>query len=94
MCVYETEYNHPARIKTLLDLFITYRMCLLQQKLIVKPDQLIKRRGKLGLIKVGTDFSGVKQWLSEHMLKEIAVGQATGILKNFIIEPFVTHKQV
>ena len=37
------------------------------QKLVVKPDQLIKRRGKLGLIKVNTDLAGVKQWVTERM---------------------------
>jgi ATP citrate (pro-S)-lyase len=38
--------------------------------LVVKPDQLIKRRGKLGLIKVNTDLSGVKEWVSERMGKD------------------------
>lgn len=41
--------------------------------LVVKPDQLIKRRGKLGLIKVNVDFKGVKQWLGEMMLKDVKV---------------------
>ena len=39
------------------------------QKLVVKPDQLIKRRGKLGLIKAGADLNEVKEWLS-HKLGE------------------------
>jgi ATP citrate (pro-S)-lyase len=46
---------------------------LLSQKLVVKPDQLIKRRGKLGLIKVNADFNEVKQWISDNMNKEIHV---------------------
>ena len=33
----------------------------------MKPDQLIKRRGKLGLIKVNTDFETVKSWVAEKM---------------------------
>ena len=37
------------------------------QKLVVKPDQLIKRRGKLGLIKVNVDFPTVKSWVIERM---------------------------
>ncbi|OXA58729.1 ATP-citrate synthase [Folsomia candida] len=61
--------------------------------LVVKPDQLIKRRGKLGLIKVNVDFPGVKQWLSEFMLKEIKIGRTSGKLRNFIIEPFLPHAQ-
>ena len=39
----------------------------------MKPDQLIKRRGKLGLIKVNTDIDGVKQWVGERMGKEVQV---------------------
>lgn len=39
----------------------------------MKPDQLIKRRGKLGLLKVNTDFNGVKEWLSEKRGKEVQV---------------------
>lgn len=61
--------------------------------LVVKPDQLIKRRGKLGLIKVNTDFKGCKEWISERMGKDIKINNATGKLKTFIIEPFIPHKQ-
>ncbi|XP_064614160.1 ATP-citrate synthase-like [Liolophura sinensis] len=66
---------------------------LSSQKLVVKPDQLIKRRGKLGLIKAGADISGVKQWVMERMNTDIKIGAATGKLKRFIIEPFIAHKQ-
>ena len=40
---------------------------------MVKPDQLIKRRGKLGLIKAGTDLAGVKDWLTNKLGKEFQV---------------------
>ena len=40
---------------------------LLTDKLVVKPDQLIKRRGKLGLIKVNVDYPTVKAWVLERM---------------------------
>lgn len=63
------------------------------ERLVVKPDQLIKRRGKLGLIKVNADLDTVKKWISEHMNKDIQIGTATGRLKHFVIEPFVEHKQ-
>lgn len=36
----------------------------------MKPDQLIKRRGKLGLIKVNTDFKGAQEWITERMNKD------------------------
>ncbi|XP_033639269.1 ATP-citrate synthase-like isoform X1 [Asterias rubens] len=65
---------------------------LLTEKLVVKPDQLIKRRGKLGLIKVGVDLQGVKEWLTTRLGKEFAIGEAKGNLNNFIIEPFIAHK--
>jgi len=63
------------------------------EKLVVKPDQLIKRRGKLGLIKVNVDFAEVKAWVIERMGKDQQIGKATGKLRKFIIEPFVAHKQ-
>lgn len=64
------------------------------EKLVVKPDQLIKRRGKLGLIKVNADLSTVQGWVAQRMNKDQRVGKATGKLKTFIIEPFVPHKPV
>lgn len=62
-------------------------------KLVVKPDQLIKRRGKLGLIKVNCDLAEVKEWITERMDKVIQIGKASGRLNTFIIEPFVAHQQ-
>lgn len=66
---------------------------LLKKKLVVKPDQLIKRRGKLGLLKVNTNWDGVKEWLAEKRGKEVEIGSVKGILKKFIIEPFVLHEE-
>ncbi|KAI8489902.1 hypothetical protein Bbelb_322630 [Branchiostoma belcheri] len=63
------------------------------ERLVAKPDQLIKRRGKLGLIKVNATLDEVKQWVNERMNKEMKIGKSTGLLKNFVIEPFVPHKQ-
>uniref|UniRef100_A0A1S4H348 ATP-citrate synthase ATP-grasp domain-containing protein n=1 Tax=Anopheles gambiae TaxID=7165 RepID=A0A1S4H348_ANOGA len=60
--------------------------------LVVKPDQLIKRRGKLGLIAVNKNLAQVKTWVNERMGKDQKIGNATGKLRNFIIEPFVPHK--
>ena len=51
------------------------------QKLVVKPDQLIKRRGKLGLIKVNASFGEVKTWVGEKMGVDMQIGKATGKLK-------------
>ena len=46
---------------------------MVPQKLVVKPDQLIKRRGKLGLIKAGVDLNGVKEWLNNKLNKDFKV---------------------
>lgn len=36
----------------------------------MKPDQLIKRRGKLGLIKVNADYKAVQEWVTQRMNKD------------------------
>ncbi|CAB4068187.1 ACLY [Lepeophtheirus salmonis] len=65
---------------------------LLTEKLVVKPDQLIKRRGKLGLIKINVDYEEVKKWIKEQRSKEQTIGKAKGMLRLFIIEPFLPHE--
>jgi ATP citrate (pro-S)-lyase len=59
--------------------------------LVVKPDQLIKRRGKAGLVGIKLDWDGVQSWIGERMEKEIQVEQVKGVLDHFIVEPFVPH---
>ncbi len=55
------------------DALVVANPWLTTQKLVVKPDQSIKRRGKLGLIKVNADLNEVKKWVSERIDKEIQV---------------------
>jgi len=62
------------------------------QALVAKPDQLLKRRGKLGLVKVNANLKEVQEWVSERMEQEFRVDKAVGTLNNFIIEPFLEHK--
>ncbi|KAL5286853.1 ACLY family protein [Megaselia abdita] len=64
---------------------------LLKTPLVAKPDQLIKRRGKLGLITVNKPFDEVKKWILDRMNKDQKIGAACGKLRTFIIEPFVKH---
>ena len=66
---------------------------LLTDQLVVKPDQLIKRRGKLGLLLVNRNYGEVKKWISEKRGKAVTAGKTTGVITNFIIEPFLPHKQ-
>ncbi|KAG1651335.1 ATP-citrate synthase [Nymphon striatum] len=66
---------------------------LSSEKLVVKPDQLIKRRGKLGLLKVNANIDEVESWVKDKIQHEVKVGRASGKLKSFIIEPFIKHAQ-
>ncbi|KAJ1950015.1 ATP citrate lyase subunit 1, partial [Linderina pennispora] len=66
---------------------------LLTCKLVAKPDQLIKRRGKSGLLLLNADWASVKEWIRERAVKEVSVGSISGVLKTFLVEPFVPHPQ-
>lgn len=66
---------------------------LLEGTLVAKPDQLIKRRGKAGLLIVNKTFDECKAWIMERMCREQKVESVTGTLTHFIIEPFVKHEQ-
>lgn len=65
---------------------------LAKEKLVVKPDQLIKRRGKAKLLLLNAGWKDAEKWIAERMSKPITVGTTTGILDHFIVEPFVPHK--
>ena len=64
---------------------------LVTTKLAVKPDQLIKRRGKAGLVLLDASWDEAKSWILERINKEITAGRATDRLNTFIVEPFVPH---
>ena len=67
---------------------------LLTTRLVVKPDQLIKRRGKAGLVGIDMSFDDVRRWINERMEKEITLGNnVSGELDTFIVDPFVPHPQ-
>ncbi len=63
------------------------------EKLVVKPDQLIKRRGKSKLLLLNATWAEAEKWIKERMGKELAVGNVTGVLDHFIVEPFIPHKE-
>ena len=78
---------------------------LTTEKLVVKPDQLIKRRGKNNLVLVNADYDQANAWIEEKSKKLITIhgkfdsnGKPTdkgtvGQLTHFIIEPMVPHKE-
>lgn len=61
--------HYHTKKKTTCVLFL----CSSQKRLVVKPDQLIKRRGKLGLVGINKDLQGVREWLKDHLMKETTV---------------------
>jgi ATP citrate (pro-S)-lyase len=64
----------------------------IEKKGVIKPDQLIKRRGKHSLVKIGsTDELG--KWFDEKKGKYIQIEKTNGRLSHFILEPFVEHSQ-
>jgi ATP citrate (pro-S)-lyase len=75
------------------------------EKLVVKPDQLIKRRGKNNLVLVGVNYDQAKEWIKEKAKGPIIIhgkfdanGKPTdkgtvGQLTHFIIEPMMLHKE-
>jgi len=60
-------------------------------KLVVKPDQLIKRRGKAGLLALNKTWEEAKEWITARAGKPQKVESVTGTLSNFILEPFLPH---
>jgi len=62
------------------------------QQGVIKPDQLIKRRGKHGLVKLGP-VSELKSWFNEKKGQYVQIGRTNGRLSHFIVEPLCRHKQ-
>lgn len=62
-------------------------------KLVAKPDQLIKRRGKGGLLLLDATWDEVVAWVGERMGREVTVDGVTGTLSTFFVEPFHPHPQ-
>jgi ATP citrate (pro-S)-lyase len=64
-----------------------------KEKLVVKPDQLIKRRGKSKLLLLNVSWKEAEKWIKERMNKPVTVGTVTGVLDHFIVEPFIPHNE-
>jgi len=77
--------------KTTMDDLAKQNPWLKKEKLVVKPDQLIGKRGKHNLILLNATFDEAKNWINERMNREITIGKVTDKLSHFLIEPFVPH---
>lgn len=99
-----TKHNPPPRLaalqfpedKSVEDVLnqaeVTYPW-LLQDgaKFVAKPDQLIKRRGKSGLLALNKTWPEAKAWVAERAGKVQKVEHVEGVLRQFLVEPFVPH---
>ncbi|KAI3328026.1 ATP-citrate synthase subunit 2 [Xylariaceae sp. AK1471] len=99
-----TKHNGPPRLASLyfgpeadvnsvLDQAEVTYPWLLQSgsKFVAKPDQLIKRRGKSGLLALNKSWPECKAWISERAGKSQKVEHVEGVLSKFLVEPFVPH---
>jgi ATP citrate (pro-S)-lyase len=59
--------------------------------LVVKPDQLIKRRGQSGMLLLNANWPTARNWIKERMGKTIEVEHVRGVVDHFLIEPFIPH---
>ncbi|KAK4228322.1 hypothetical protein QBC38DRAFT_475401 [Podospora fimiseda] len=99
-----TKHNPPPRLASLyfpedadvnavLDQAeITYPWLLHEgARFVAKPDQLIKRRGKSGLLALNKPWAEAKAWVAERAGKVQKVEHTEGVLRQFLVEPFVPH---
>ncbi|WEW56872.1 beta subunit of ATP citrate lyase [Emydomyces testavorans] len=62
-------------------------------KFVAKPDQLIKRRGKSGLLALNKTWEEAREWIAARAGKPQQVESVVGTLRHFLVEPFVPHPQ-
>ncbi|MCJ1474707.1 glutathione synthetase ATP-binding domain-like protein [Lambiella insularis] len=60
-------------------------------KFVAKPDQLIKRRGKSGLLALNKTWPEARAWIETKAGKSQQVETVHGVLRQFLVEPFVPH---
>ena len=86
-------FPEDADVRGVLDQAETTYPWLLQKdaKFVAKPDQLIKRRGKSGLLALNKTWSEAKEWIAARAGKEQQVETVKGVLRQFLVEPFVPH---
>jgi ATP citrate (pro-S)-lyase len=64
MCTVDFKSADKAHVEEVLAKCEAAHPWLKTTNLVCKPDQLIKRRGKLGLLGINLDWEAVKKWIS------------------------------
>lgn len=62
-------------------------------RFVAKPDQLIKRRGKSGLLALNKTWPEAREWIAARAGKTQQVEHVQGVLRQFLVEPFVPHPE-
>ena len=62
-------------------------------RFVAKPDQLIKRRGKSGLLALNKTWPEAREWIEARAGKPQQVETVQGVLRQFLVEPFVPHPE-
>ncbi|KAI1843089.1 hypothetical protein JX265_005130 [Neoarthrinium moseri] len=88
-------FPEDADVNAVLDQAEVTYPWLLQDgaKFVAKPDQLIKRRGKSGLLALNKTWPEAKAWVAERARKVQQVEHVKGVLSQFLVEPFVPHPE-
>ncbi|KAK2746976.1 glutathione synthetase ATP-binding domain-like protein [Myotisia sp. PD_48] len=99
-----TSHNPPAKLASLHfseDVSVeaildqaesTYPWLLAKDaRFVAKPDQLIKRRGKSGLLCLNKTWPEAREWVAARAGKSQQVETVVGVLRHFLVEPFVPH---
>ncbi|KAL9599493.1 MAG: hypothetical protein Q9219_003832 [cf. Caloplaca sp. 3 TL-2023] len=87
------EFPEDATVKSVLDQAEVTYPWLLQSgaRFVAKPDQLIKRRGKSGLLALNKTWPEARAWIESRAGKRQQVETVQGVLRHFLVEPFVPH---
>ncbi|KAI9140660.1 citrate synthase-like protein [Paraphysoderma sedebokerense] len=88
-----TQTVNASTINAIFDQIELVHPWVKEVNLVAKPDMLIKRRGKSGLLALNKDWNEVKNWIAGLAGKEVQVDTVKGILNTFLIEPFLPHPQ-
>src|ERR1700742_553192 len=80
-------FPEDADVKAVLDQAeVTYPWLLAKDaKFVAKPDQLIKRRGKSGLLALNKTWPEAKEWIAARAKKSQKVETVDGILRQFLV---------
>ncbi|KNE67607.1 hypothetical protein AMAG_12060 [Allomyces macrogynus ATCC 38327] len=89
---YTSESERVAVVSQALDRAAAVHPWVKTEKLVVKPDMLIKRRGKAGLLGLNLDWENARKWVIERAGKPCQVEHTSGVLTHFLIERFVPHQ--